>query len=150
MMLGIGPAVKNGGVHISHPYYLPDITPTIGRILDFATPLASGKVMTDFLEIPVEENITFSKPETYPIAVKNYPNPFNSSTRIIYELSQGGKVNLAVYDLNGHLIETLVDEIQTAGAKAIAWKGQNHSAGLYFFRLSVDGIRTTTKGFLLK
>jgi len=150
MMLGIGPAVKNGGVHISHPYYLTDITPTIGRILDFATPLASGKVMTDFLEIPVEENITFSKPETYPIAVKNYPNPFNSSTRIIYELSQGGKVNLAVYDLNGHLIETLVDEIQTAGAKAITWKGQNQSAGLYLFRLSVDGVRTTTKGFLLK
>jgi hypothetical protein len=150
MMLGIGPAVKSGGMRISHPYYLPDITPTIGRILDFETPLVSGMVMTEFLEIPEEKINDVPRPGTFQIAIKNYPNPFNSSTSITYELSLNSKVSLSVYNLTGDLVETLVDEVQTAGCKTVIWKGQNKAAGLYFFRLGVDGISKTSKGLLLK
>jgi len=149
MLLGIGPAMKSGGVHITTPHHTPDITPTIGRILDFETPGATGSVMTDILEVPQTEKI-LPIPQKFSIAMKNFPNPFNASTRISYRLFQADFVSLAIYDLGGRLIETLVNEKQTAGDQSIIWHGQNQAAGIYFYRLTTGGVSMIGKCLLLK
>ena len=75
---------------------------------------------------------------------QNYPNPFNPSTMITYGLPQASYVELAIYDISGHRITTLVDESQKAGWHSIQWDGTNEygkiiSTGTYLYRLQTEG-----------
>ena len=74
----------------------------------------------------------------------NYPNPFNPSTVIPYELATGGYVRLEVFNLLGQRVAMLVDGEQQAGAHRAVWMatdgvGRAVSAGVYLYRLRVDG-----------
>ena len=74
----------------------------------------------------------------------NYPNPFNPSTVIPYELASGGYVRLEVFNLLGQRVATLVDGEQAAGSHRAVWTGTDGvgravSAGVYLYRLTVDG-----------
>jgi hypothetical protein len=66
----------------------------------------------------------------------NYPNPFNPATTIRYEVGQAGPVTLAVYDLLGRPVTTLVDALQPVGTYAVSFDGQGLASGLYFYRLT--------------
>jgi len=75
------------------------------------------------------------------ILFDNYPDPFNPSTTIQYALSEDAHVTIKVYNMLGQLIATLVDEVQTAGEKAVVWNGRNEggssvSSGIYIYRMS--------------
>jgi len=77
--------------------------------------------------------------------LQNYPNPFNESTTIKYYLASDSYVHLAVYNILGQEIETLVSEKQLAGDYQIVWPNQKStesklSSGIYFYRIDVDGI----------
>jgi flagellar hook assembly protein FlgD len=70
----------------------------------------------------------------------NYPNPFNPSTTIRFDVPQSGLVNLTIYDLNGRRIATLVDENMAAGSHQVSWNGRDASgisvaSGVYIYRL---------------
>jgi len=73
-----------------------------------------------------------------------YPNPFNPRTTIEYQLAQGGKVHLAVYDLKGRLVKSLVSgEVFPPGNHSAVWKGQDNAGhqvagGVYLYRLKVN------------
>jgi len=89
-------------------------------------------------------------PEQY--ALKNYPNPFNPSTAVSFELSAVGYVELAIYDLTGKKVNILVNETRSAGKHSMNFIAPaTMSTGIYFCRLSVDGkIADTKKITLLK
>ncbi len=88
----------------------------------------------------------------------NYPNPFNPLTHIGYELPSGqvrNRVMLAVYDLLGRKIRTLVDESQPAGFHYATWDGRNESglaaaSGVYFYKLTYGSFNATRKMLLIK
>jgi hypothetical protein len=80
----------------------------------------------------------------------NYPNPFNPATTINFSLTAGANVKLSIYDVNGKLIETLVDGYREAGEYSSTWNGSNVASGTYLYRLSVDGQTITRKMTLLK
>jgi uncharacterized protein (TIGR03790 family) len=65
----------------------------------------------------------------------NYPNPFNPSTSISYFMSEAGEVHLAVYDLVGREVATLVQGRQNAGRHTVVWNSSGNSAGVYVCRL---------------
>jgi len=73
-----------------------------------------------------------------------YPNPFNPSTTIRFNLAKAGKVHLAVYDLRGRLVRTLVPSVGlTAGQHEVSWRGRDDagrmvSGGVYLCRLKID------------
>lgn len=67
---------------------------------------------------------------------KNYPNPFNSTTRIQFGLPEAGHVTLAVFDLSGRLVAPLVDKRFVAGVHEVTWNAEAASAGLYLAYLS--------------
>jgi len=87
--------------------------------------------------------------------VQNYPNPFNPVTTIRFSLAQRSHVVLAIYDVRGALVTTLVDEPRAAGEHKVEWGGENDSgvrvsSGMYFYRLVVGSFQTTRKMVLLK
>ncbi|MCP4634230.1 MAG: T9SS type A sorting domain-containing protein, partial [candidate division Zixibacteria bacterium] len=82
--------------------------------------------------------------------LSNYPNPFNSSTNINFNLTQTGEVGLAVYNLMGQRVETLIDGTVPPGRHNIAWDASGFSSGIYFYKLQVGSFVTTKKMNLLK
>ena len=66
---------------------------------------------------------------------QNYPNPFNPQTAIGFTLPASGNVRLAVYDLLGRQIATLVDEQRVAGSYSVTFDASGLSSGLYVYRL---------------
>jgi len=92
-------------------------------------------------------------PEVYALGA-NYPNPFNPSTVITYQLPEAGHVSLLVYDLTGKLIRTLVSEVRPAGYYKIMWdgrdaKGSPTATGVYFYRLVAGDAFTETRKMVL-
>ena len=86
---------------------------------------------------------------------QNFPNPFNPTTTIQYELPENAFVNIRIYDLNGRLVNTLVNAQKSAGYKAIKWagvdnKGKAVSAGLYLYTIEAGEFIQTKKMVLLK
>jgi hypothetical protein len=59
-----------------------------------------------------------------------YPNPFNASTRIPYQLAAPSRVRLRLYDLAGQLVDELVDQWQPAGVRAITWTADRAASGV--------------------
>ncbi len=97
---------------------------------------------------------TITQPETF-ILYQAYPNPFNPSTTISYQLRAAGMVKLAVIDINGRIVKSLVSGRQTGGSYSFEWQGDNRSgqsvaAGIYFCSLSVDNVSQSRKMLLLK
>lgn len=87
---------------------------------------------------------------------QNYPNPFNPSTAIAYQLLLNSEVKLAVYNIAGQLVRTLIDhKRQSAGAYTITWDGKDesgHSAtsGVYVYRLAAGDWVGSKKMILLR
>lgn len=93
--------------------------------------------------VGLDEEITSSESEFESIAdsyqlINSYPNPFNPSTEIIYQLEHSGRVHLEVYNLQGQRLSTLVEEWQSAGEHSVQWDAQGLSSGLYFVRLAFE------------
>ena len=94
--------------------------------------------------------------ETFPLEVNlhsAYPNPFNPSTTISYEIPFGSShVNLSIYDLRGRVVEVLVNEIQSSqvDAYSVSWNAESASSGVYFVRLQSGNTVKTQKIMLVK
>lgn len=85
----------------------------------------------------------------------NYPNPFNPSTRIRFELPEEAETSLTVYDVRGHEIAHLVQGLRQAGSHVVQWEGVDRqgsrvSTGVYFARLQSGNYSKTIKMLYLK
>jgi hypothetical protein len=81
---------------------------------------------------------------------QNYPNPFNPATTITFVLPSRAAVSLAVYDILGRRIETLVDGTLAAGSHAAVWDGHECASGVYFYRLLTPGFTQTKRMLMLR
>ena len=93
-------------------------------------------------------------PKTFALHA-NYPNPFNPTTIISYDLPEQAQVTLGIYDLLGKQIKTLVNQSQDAGNKIAVWDGSDEfgrpvSAGVYLYQIQADDFSQTRKMLLLK
>ncbi len=79
---------------------------------------------------------------------QNFPNPFNPTTTIEFSLPNRAYVNLAVYNLLGQEIETLVSEMRETGTHKTTWDATGFPSGIYFYRLNA-GTFTETKRMVL-
>jgi hypothetical protein len=109
-------------------------------------------IKTLYESISADENIIYQQF----ISLYNYPNPFNPSTTISYELDKQGMVKIQIYNLKGQKIRTLLREYKQIGNYKIHWngtdeKGQKVSSGVYFIRMSIDAeLINTHKMLMLK
>ncbi|MCA9787655.1 MAG: T9SS type A sorting domain-containing protein, partial [Candidatus Cloacimonetes bacterium] len=67
------------------------------------------------------------------------PNPFNPSTNIRFSLDRTGPVRLAVYNLAGQLLETLVEDTLPGGDHRVQWRAGTSASGLYLLRIDGPG-----------
>ena len=81
---------------------------------------------------------------------QNYPNPFNNNTTMKLVLPSAGKVNIAIYNVNGREVVKLLDGFVPAGSQMITWNAEDVSSGLYFARLNYETESRTMKMLLLK
>jgi len=82
--------------------------------------------------------------------MNNYPNPFNPSTTITYQLPKQSKVKIRICDILGREVATIVNEEKSAGKYSVLFDGNNLSSGIYFYQLLTDDIILTKKLVLMK
>ena len=85
----------------------------------------------------------------------NYPNPFNPTTEITYQLPKDSFVELSIYNTKGELIKKLINEHRSKGNHSVMWDGKNNqntsvANGVYFYRIKSDNQSHTEKMLLLK
>ena len=85
----------------------------------------------------------------------NYPNPFNPTTTISYDLKNDSKVKLEIFNIKGQKVITLEDEEKTVGHHNIVWNGKNSeensvSSGIYFYKLDTENYSSVKKMVLMK
>ena len=98
--------------------------------------------------ISVGNNVSILPEEFF--LYQNSPNPFNSTTKIIYKLNSKSDVILSVFDINGKRIKILVDIIQQAGKYEMMFDAAGLPSGIYFYQLRTDNYQETKKMILIK
>jgi len=99
------------------------------------------------------EDLTIPFPNT--ISISNYPNPFNPSTTISYNIPQSGQTELKIYNIRGQLVKQLVNEYQECGEHTISWNGKDDSnspvsSGIYFSKVFSAGNTQVHKMMMIK
>lgn len=84
--------------------------------------------------------------------LQNFPNPFNPSTLLKYELPTESNVRLTIYNVLGQTVATLIDGIETAGYKSVEWSATGGStsgvaSGIYFYKFEAAGTGDAAKSF---
>ena len=105
-----------------------------------------GSTNTNLLS---NDNSFYSTPEYFSMG-QNYPNPFNPQTQFHYDLPKSGNIHLAIYDVLGQEVYTVLNGYQRAGNHNVLWTGINNKglqvqSGIYFYRLTTDSEITTKK-----
>lgn len=85
-----------------------------------------------------------------PVLLGNYPNPFNSSTMIMFDINAPGQVVLKVYNIAGQEIITLLNEKIEDGHHKIMFDGSQLPSGVYFYSIQMSNFRDTKKMLLLR
>jgi hypothetical protein len=121
--------------------------------VDFTLDAGDGNTSTYFLEVTdacEDPNTTTFDPafEFGPAASKtqlagNAPNPFSGQTTVEFDLAERSRVTVAVYDMMGRKVATLVDGVRSAGPHAVGWNGRSDSgqdlaSGVYLLRMKAD------------
>jgi hypothetical protein len=113
--------------------------------IDFAT---NDGLKTSRIQINVGEPVSVDRDEVSPNATRllaAYPNPFNPSTVIGFQLSVLGEARLAVYDILGREVAVLVDGMMPAGSHSATFDGRTLSSGVYIVRLvTAAGVQSKT------
>tara|TARA_Y100001968_G_scaffold315479_1_gene342123 strand:- start:334 stop:900 length:567 start_codon:yes stop_codon:yes gene_type:complete len=79
-----------------------------------------------------------------------FPNPFNPVTTVTYGLPNDGMVNVAIYDVNGRMIETLANGFVNAGNYSIDWNAKSQPSGMYFLKVQFGNEIKSEKIMLVK
>jgi len=94
-------------------------------------------------------NVPSARPQS--IVLKDcYPNPFNSSTRLSFDLPSAENVTLTLFDLAGRNVATLAQGNYTAGVHSVLFNAHDLASGTYFYRLQAGDFRDTRKMILLR
>lgn len=147
-------SVHDDGVDITL-FLLEPLTPTSGSALDLVRSkyeiggngFHTGLFLSGSI-VPVVTSDAGSRPSAPTRALAAYPNPCAPSTTVAYSIARPGRVRLAIHDVNGRLVTTLVDQWQPAGDHAVPWSGAGLGSGLYFVRY-VAGAESGTHKLIL-
>ena len=81
---------------------------------------------------------------------QNYPNPFNQTTKIKFELGEYDNVKLSIYDMNGKLVQTLLNAKMPIGTHEIEWNAVDVASGIYIYSVESGNTVQNKKLILLK
>jgi thiol-disulfide isomerase/thioredoxin len=140
-----------GGSPAYASYVFIDHTMTVRHKIannDFSVELANQWIGEMLNNLDVKET-QVNLPDIFYLH-ENYPNPFNASTTIEYDLKENGDIKLSVFDLSGREVDVIRENYQIIGTHTVAWETSDVPSGVYFFRLSSGKFVQTRKAVLLK
>ena len=79
-----------------------------------------------------------------------YPNPFNPSTSVDFYLSESEYVNASIFNINGQIVDVIVDEEISYGNHTFNWDASNYPSGIYFLRVKSKTHSVSQKLILIK
>ena len=130
-----------------------------GVVIQITDANGSGTLVTvgsemyiDDLELSMDV-VSDVEDQTQPLTLQleqNFPNPFNPSTKIRYQVAENDFVSLKVYDLLGNEVATLVNEVKPAGNYEVKFDASSLPSGTYFYKLQAGLLVETKKMLLLK
>ena len=82
--------------------------------------------------------------------LKNYPNPFNDHSKIIFDVPYQSEVEISIYNMKGQLLDILLNETKDEGRYIVEWNAQNYSSGVYFISMTSEDFIDTQKVTLIK
>jgi len=102
------------------------------------------------VSLTIEDDLSTDELPSNLVSVKNYPNPFSSTTNVEYTLETASEVSLEVYDLTGAVIFTTQAGQQIPGTHTIQIDGSGMAEGIYYYTLNVQGGSVTKKMVLTR
>jgi len=135
----------DNGEELSFKVYQSDTGKEI-ELLDNITFEVNGNTGNDIDPILLRAELI---PEAFGLS-QNYPNPFNPTTTIGYSIPAPSSLLLAIYNINGQLVETLVNTQMEAGYHSVVWNADNFASGVYIVKLTVGSYTKTQKVLLMK
>jgi hypothetical protein len=130
-------------------YKQMDLTTMAGGLPLGNSVLYVDNLSFDTLLTSISKDRTDEIPGEYELR-QNFPNPFNPSTVISYQLHAAGQVILKVYNVLGREVKTLVSERQTAGSHHVTFNAGSLPSGVYFYRIQAGDYHDAKKLILLK
>ena len=94
-------------------------------------------------------NLSGEIPSEYKL-FSNYPNPFNSQTKIKFQIINDGVVRLKVYDVSGKEVGDIVNHSLKTGVYEVTWNAGYLASGIYFYMLEINGFKDVKRAVLLK
>ncbi len=120
-------------------------TPLARRMREFTNKLYGDDSGSDY-----EDDDSGNQIDTEPKLFPNYPNGFNSVTKIGYYLPEKANVVLDIFNLQGERIETLINADQVEGYHSVSWDARSYSSGIYFYRLNANGQKLVRRMLFIK
>jgi len=137
------------GEELSFKYYNAESGNTydLDGALTFEDNMIVGNAIDSY--VMTNEELDIGNPGAFALNAA-YPNPFNPSTTVDYTVSQSGNVNVSVYDINGRMVEELVNEYRSTDEYTITWNASAQPSGVYFITMISGEFTSTQKVMLLK
>jgi len=153
----------------SFPYQLSEYSPAIaagtldirnGYIFPETDIMGNPRITNGEIDMGAyQRGRTADFDETIPLAhtalLGNYPNPFNPSTTISFDMAQAGHARVEIYNIKGQRVRVLVDGMYGVGTHNVVWNGDDTTgrsvgSGVYFYRMTTSGYSSTRKMLLMK
>jgi len=99
--------------------------------------------------LSVNENVLPGVPDHFDLS-QNHPNPFNPTTTIDFALAKSGAVNFSLYDMNGRMVQEVINSSMPAGYHSVIIDGHQLTAGVYMYQLTTADFVSSHKMVLIK
>ena len=156
LLTGASSIPLNENAILFNLYFIPGDFPSEQTIISCDELILNNIVSTPNFEIIINQSLSIINdvlPKSFTL-YDNYPNPFNSNTTLKYYLQKSSYVNIAIFDMGGGFVKSLLNKTESKGEKYVKWDGRNNSgmlvaSGIYFFKIKTPTIEETKKMLLL-
>lgn len=142
----------SNGTHLKIARKYPMVISYKDKIYVFGGYDTVGKVVSE-TEVYVDTNITYVTQSFIPkeyLLFQNFPNPFNPTTKINFDLPMESHVTLKIYNILGEEVTTLVNKQMTAGHQSVAFNAFKLASGMYIYRIEAGNFVQVKKMLLMK
>ena len=157
LIAGSGSTAINNEIEIANFYFIPLDFLNGEIILQSENFYLNSTQMEDIFTFRINQSLSLkSHPYLNDFSLgDNFPNPFNSTTKIMFSLNENFNIKIYINDIRGHLIKSLADGFYEKGTYTIDWngkdnKGSNIVSGVYFYKILVNDNSFTKKMLFVK
>ena len=157
LLTGAGPTAANDEIEIANFYFIPLAFPN-GEIIFYCEDLYVNNIqIEESFSIKVNQTLTVEPNlfiEDFSLG-NNYPNPFNATTKIMFNIDKNFNLRIQINNLKGQLVRSLSDGFYTKGSHTVEWNGKDNGgnivvSGVYIYKILMNDRAITKKMLFVK